>query len=518
MVLRVLFLIVAASVPSLAQTSEPARELLSIQDALQREDFTAASNLIDQALQQHPNNGGVINLRGVLHAQRGQLPAARQDFAEAVRLDPALTPAWQNLARACQMEAEHDASAAKCALASWQHVLHSKPDDPEANLSLAVLDERQAQFAESLQHVDHLPSEAGVQLPALILRCADLTGLGKITEANAAAARLARAREFSEADFIGVQNAFEDPKAAPVVVTLVESLDARRAAGLISLRRLTIAYEQLNRPLDARKTLERVAMLDPRNTAHLLELARLADSAGDHQGALGYLAHARDLAPDNARIHFLFAKIAMEMDLPVQARASLDRALALDPKNPAYDYAMGFVILNTRDAATAAAYFQKFVNAKPENVKGHYALGVAYFAGGDYPKARAEMLRVEGQPEVSGGPEYFLGCMARREGDLDAAAAHLRKSIQLLPKFAESHTELARIFMTQGNLPAAKAQLDQAVALQPDTFEGNMQLLVVYRRMHDPRAEKQAALVKQLDEQRSKRAELMLRMIEARPE
>jgi hypothetical protein len=40
---------------------------------------------------------------------------------------------------------------------------------------------------------------------------------------------------------------------------------------------------------------------------------------------------------------------------------------------------------------------------------------------------------------------------------------------------------------------------------------------VLYKRTHDPRAEKQAELLKKLDEDRSKRAELMLRTIEVRP-
>ena len=136
----------------------------------------------------------------------------------------------------------------------------------------------------------------------------------------------------------------------------------------------------MQRPADARSTLERVAVLDPRNTAHLLELARLAEAAKDYEGALGYLGHARDLAPDNPQIHFLFARVAVEMNLIVEARRSLERALALDPNNPAYNYAMGFVILRTRDAATASAYFKKFVEAIPQDVKGHYALGIAYFA------------------------------------------------------------------------------------------------------------------------------------------
>ncbi len=493
--------------------------MLLIQDALQSGNLDTASRLIDDSLKRNANDAGVINLRGILHARRNELSEARKDFAEAVRLDPALTPGWQNLARACQLEAEQDGSARSCAIDSWQRVLRLRPGDGEAHLSLASLDERAGKFAESLRHIEKLPVETSSQVPALILQCADLTAIaGATEEAKRTALRLAVAKEFSEADFASVQNAFESPKAAAVVVTLVEGLDARQAAGLIALRRLAIAYEQLHRPADARKTLERVAMLDPANTAHLLELARLADASGDHEGALGYLAHARDLAPGNPQIDFLFAMIAMEMNLPVQARASLDRALALDPKNPAYDYAMGFVILSTRDAATAASYFQKFVNAKPENVKGHYASGVAYFASGDYTRSKAEMHKVEAHPEVAGGVEYFLGCMARREDDLDGAARHLRKSIALLPNFAESRAELARVSMMEGNLQEAESELDRAVQIDPNSFEGNMQLLVVYRRTKDPRADKQAEIVKKLDENRSRRAELMLRMIEARPE
>ena len=70
---------------------------------------------------------------------------------------------------------------------------------------------------------------------------------------------------------------------------------------------------------------------DPNNTAHLLELARLAEAGNDHEGALGYLAHARDLAPNMARIHFLFGVIAGELNLPIEAKQSLDKALALEP-------------------------------------------------------------------------------------------------------------------------------------------------------------------------------------------
>jgi tetratricopeptide (TPR) repeat protein len=393
-----------------------------------------------------------------------------------------LTAAWQNLARACQLEGDNS-----CASDSWQHVLRFKPGDREA---LAA---------------------------STVLRCVDLAALGHIAEAKAGVSRLASQADFSEADFDSLHAIVASPKAAVVVVALVEGLDARHAASLGSLRQLAVAYERLQQPADARRTLERVAVMDPSNTAHLLELARLADETKDYKGALGYLAHARDLTPENAQIHFLFAMTAVEMDLPVEARRSLERALALDPENPSYNYAMGSLILRTRDAATAASYFRKFVKAKPADPRGHYALGIAYFASGDNAKAKEEMLAVQSNPHTAAGAEYFLGRIARLKGDPDDATRHLHRSIELLPSFSESHTELARILMLEGNLEEAHAELERALRLDRTSFQANAQLLVLYGRMHDPRAGKQEELMKTLDQERSRRSELMLRTIEVRP-
>jgi tetratricopeptide (TPR) repeat protein len=178
---------------------------------------------------------------------------------------------------------------------------------------------------------------------------------------------------------------------------------------------------------------------------------------------------------------------------------------------------MGAVILATRESGTAVVYFEKFVKAKPENPAGHYALGIAYFTAGEYEKAKTQLREVESDPKAAAGAEYFLGRIARLDGDLNDAARRLRKSIELMPSFSEAHTELARVWMLEKKMDQARTELDRAVRLDPTSFQGNEQLLVLYRRTHDPRAEKQAELLKKLDEERSRRAELMLRTIEVRP-
>jgi len=487
-----------------AQNEAPA--VTAIQDALEAGNIDAASQLIQDALNRHPGDGGLLNLRGIVHARRNELADARHDFADAVRFSPLLTPAWQNLARACRQLDD-----IPCASEAWAHVLRSKPLDTEAHASLAEIYAKQEKFGESLRQLDAGKSDN------LELRCLDLTGVSRLAEAKTVAMRLAKQADFSEADLATMHGPLDSPKAAAIVIILAEGLDARGAAGFSTLQRLAVAYEQLQRPAEARKTLERVAQLDPQNPAHLLELARLAEVAKDHEGALGYLAHARDLSPDMARIHFLFGLIAGEMNLPIEARQSLDKALAIEPDNPDYNYAMGSVILQTRDAATAASYFQKFVKAKPAEARGHFALGVAEFTSGDYANAKQEMRIAANSPAIAPAAQYYLGRIARLEGDLDQAESRLNQAVTLMPKFSEAHTELARIAMLKGNLPEAHVQLDRALQLKPESFQANEQLLVLYKRTGDARAAAQAEVLKKLDEDRSKRADLMLRTIEMRP-
>ena len=480
--------------------------VLSIQESIKAGDLETASRLLGEALARQPQDGGLLNLRGILRAQRHEMAGAQNDFREAVRLSPELTPAWQNLGRACQETGEMP-----CAVEAWQRVLRAKPGDDEAHESLALLYESQGKFAGSLRELNTGKGND------LLLRCIDLSALHRIPEAKAVAARLAQLPGFTESDLDTAHAVLDSPSSAAVIAVLVEGLDKRGGAGLPSLQRLAIAYERLQRQTDARRILERVAKLDPNNTAHLLELARLAESNKDYEGALGYLAHARDLDPGNAQIHFLFGLVAGELNLPVEAKRSFEKALEIDPENPNYNYAMGTVILSTRDASNANLYLQKFVKARPKDARGHYALGLAHFALADYDEAKHEMQVAEDDPSLAAAAEYYLGRIARLEGNIDEATRRLTRSVSLMPGFSETHTELARIALLQGRKEAARMELERALRLAPESFQANEQLLVLYTRSHDPRAAKQKELLKKLDEDRSRRAELMLRGIEVRP-
>ena len=82
-------------------------------------------------------------------------------------------------------------------------------------------------------------------------------------------------------------------------------------------------YQRQEELPQAREVLERAEQAGSPSVEILLELARVAYQQHDREGTLGYLAHARDLDPKNAGIHFFFGVVCIELNLPLEARKSL---------------------------------------------------------------------------------------------------------------------------------------------------------------------------------------------------
>ena len=507
--------ITLAAVSVFGQTSSP-QALRDVDALLQARRYDEAIRTVSAALSAAPRDAALLNARGVIFANTNQAARARQDFEAAVRLAPAMTEAWQNLARLCQ-NAPGLERAPACAANAWRNVLRLNTQDPEARFSLAAVYAREKKYQESIQELDLLPAGEISRPGALVLRCANLAALGRTRGAGEAARRAVESREFSRPDVAWLLPRLTSPAEAPLVVTFVEALAARRAAANDDLRRLVPAYETMGRWKDARATLEVLAAAEPRNPDHLYELAHVAYVQHDLEGALGYLGHTRDLVPGEARVHFLFGLILVELNLPPEARKSLEKAVELAPDNADYRYALGSVILRARDPSPAVDCFRRYVEARPGDARGEFALGLAYFLTGNYEESGARMRRVKDNPATRAGALYFLGRIARSDGDLETAAADFEESIRTQPAFAQGYAELARVRLEQRRQADAEKALARALEIDPDNLQANSTLLALYQRTHDPRAEKQSARVKALDEQRGKEQEMMLRGVEVKP-
>jgi tetratricopeptide (TPR) repeat protein len=302
-----------------------------------------------------------------------------------------------------------------------------------------------------------------------------------------------------------------------LAVRLLEGLRARGLASPDGLQRLGVAYEAAGRFDAAREALEASAASRPEAVPILMDLARVAWKAGDRRGALGYLAHARGLDPKDARIHFLFGMICVELDLGVEAYNSLKQAAELDPDNASVNYAMGAVSLHRHDPSEAVPYFKKYAALKPDDPRGPLSIGVAWFKARDYDSARPALERAAASASTAAAANYFLARIAREQNEVEPALALVDKALQAEPKYADEWAERGLLYLRKRELHAAEKDLRRCLELEPDNYLGNLHLLALYQRARDAREAAQARRVEELNARREEKAEEFRRIIEVRP-
>jgi tetratricopeptide (TPR) repeat protein len=495
----------------LADLLERARQHLEASDrAAARRELTEASKL-------YPSSPAVHNFIGVLEAGEGHPSEAEKQFREAARLAPDYTDAYLNLGRLYQENGARDPKAGTKALAAYQSVLKYDPAHAEARFQSAALLQEVGEFARSLEELNRLSPADRDRPAALAVRLADEAGNGDRAGADAAAQKLLGQGGFDELDVRSTLPVLAGHGRGDLAIGLLEDLRRRGRASPETLQGLGALYEKDGKLPEARVRLEEAARDRPDSVPLLLDLARVAHKAGDREGALGYLGHARALEPANARVHFLFGMICVELDLGAEAYNSLKEAVRLDPENAAINYAMGAVALHRKDPSEAIPYFRKYEALEPGQPRAALAVGVAAFEARDYDAARKELAPAAERPETSAAANYYLARVARAENEFEDGLRFARRSVEANPSYADPWSELGLLYLRLGQPDKAAEALDRCLKIDPEHYLGNLHLMMLYAQTHDPR---ESAQRQRFEEIRKKRTELgadFLRPIEVRP-
>jgi tetratricopeptide (TPR) repeat protein len=499
-----------------AATNAPSELLLKLQQEIQQGNLDAARSQIDVALKEFPYDSGLYNLLGIVEAQQGKRAAAESDFRKAVERSPEFTGALLNLGRLYMEQAANGPKTSGQALEVYQKILRYDRTNAEALYQSAVLLTSAGSYQNSLNHLDRLPPEVQKRAQVLAIRCADESGLNQPALAAKAAESLLKSADLSQADVMSALPQVEAHEEA-LAVRLIEGLAARKLAGRETLWRLGSYYQRQGKLPQARETFEQAEQAGTPSVEILSELARVAYQQHDRDGALGYLAHARDVDPNNAGIHFFFGVVCIELNLPLEARKSLDEAVRLDPENAYYNYALGAVAVSGRDPAQAIPYFEKYIQRKPDDPRGRFALGTAYFYLANYEAASKNLRAVENRQETAPGAHYFLGRIAKLQDNLPEAENELRKAVAGNPQFVDALAELAQVHIKLERYDDASNELQRALELDPGNFRVNANLLVLYQKTKDPRASDQEARFEEIKKKRDEDEHLLWRTVEVRP-
>jgi tetratricopeptide (TPR) repeat protein len=515
-----LFLLIAAltltvaSSPHSPQSSESVQKILNL---VRQGNSASAQQLVTEELRKSPQDASLYNLDGVIKAQSKDFAGSEASFKKAIELAPDFEGAYLNLGHLYQEWMPEHGVVWDKAIAIYAQLLKLDPGNVEANYQSAVLLMQKGLYTPSLRHLSNLPIRAQDRAQALSVRCGDYAGSGEELKAQEVADRMLRSPDLNEADVVRLLPLLTRHKDTSLAVKLLEGVRERNLATANSLNSLGLLYKQQGRLDDARKILEQVAQLLPPSVPLLLDLAQVADDQNDYTGALGYLAHARELEPQNASIHFFWGMVCVQMNLAEEAFRALKKAVSLDPNNAYYNYAMGAVALQREEAGEAIPYFQKYCQLKPHDPRGRLALGSAYFASHDDDSAEKIIVTVENDTETAAGAHYYLGRIANDKGNYREANAQLEMALKTYPNYAEAYAERGLIRLKQKDYPGARDDLQKALEIKPDNYAANLNLLILYQRTQDPKASEQAKRFEQVKQERAQRLKEFLRTIEVRP-
>ena len=512
LLLVVLLPLPQAGPPPLAEILTAARRHLEASDA------ASARRELIRALDLYPDSAAVYNFLGVLEAADGNPGLAAQRFGEAIARAPRYTDAYLNLGRLHQETGGGEGeAAARRALAAYQAIVRYEPDHAEARYQSATLLRMLGEYDRSLEELDRLAPADRDRPAALGVRLADHAARGDRKEADATAERLLRRPDLAEPDVRPLLPVLSAHGRDDLALRLLQALRDRGLASPDDLQGIGLLQEKQDRLALAREALEAAARARPRSVALLLDLARVAHKQGDLEGALGYLGHARALEPDDAKVHFFFGIVCVDMDLGAEAYSSLQEAIRLDPDNPAVNYAMGAVAMHRKDPAEAIPYFRRYSELKPDDPRGPYAIGIAAFRARDYATARAKLLPATERPETAAGANYLLARMARAENDFDEALRFAQRAVETNPEYADPYSELGLLYLRLDRPEEAEKALERCLELDPEHYLGNMQLALLYARTRDPRHAAQRDRFEEIKKRDVRKGIDFVRPIEVRP-
>jgi tetratricopeptide (TPR) repeat protein len=513
--LIVLALTLAASAqtpPDLA----PRATLERVAALLEGSDLAAARTAADSALRDFPRDPGLHNLAGVIDARQGAFEAAESRFLTAIRLAPRSAPAYTNLGRLYQERAATMEGGRAKALDVYRRLLAFDPANVEGGFQAGFLLALDGAFAESRTWLERLPADVRARPQVLAVLATDLEGVGDAAAARAALTTLSTHPRLTAADIVSLWPAFEHLTDDRLPQAMLEALDARRLASPADLQRLAAIHLRHGRAAVARSVLERAASVAPAAPV-LVDLARVAWKLGDAKGALGYLAHARSIEPQNSQVHFLFGMICVDQNLGREAYDSLKQAVALDPQNALVNYAMGAVAISRRDPSEAIPWFETYVRLVPDDPRGRFALGAARFHSNQLEDARRDLEVAARAPQTATGAHYFLARIARQLGDESTARREIDLTLAANATYADAWAELGLLQTRAGQYTDAEASLTKALALDSDNYEATRNLAALYGRTRDPRRAAQEARLAALIEQREARMQDFLRLVQVVP-
>lgn len=250
-------------------------------------------------------------------------------------------------------------------------------------------------------------------------------------------------------------------------------------------RDLYLGMAEVQTPGSLRQGLDRLAAALERKSASFAEpyvkLAMAQAETGAYDAARASLERALDLDPDSPIARFNLAEVMRRQGRYAAAVEQYRRTLALDPNYAKAHLGLGLV--NRQQGRPAAESFRRAVQSDSLLAEAHLGLGresVERWRAAEAVRHFLQALRVD--PD-SAEAHLNLGLAQARQGLQEEALEAFRQAAAQDPVSPEAHYNLGVALARKGRIPEALQSFRQAVRLKPEDAEAHSNLGMAYSQL-----------------------------------
>lgn len=243
-------------------------------------------------------------------------------------------------------------------------------------------------------------------------------------------------------------------------------------------------YTNLGRYDDAEQQLRLALDLDPSSSETYMSLAHLQESAGRSADAIATLESFVTNTPRYYPAYEYLYSLYTAANNPDAAQATLGRALAVSPADPADHLWRGkfLVKLDREDEAIAELVA---ATANPELWEAHLLLGSIYSARGRGPDALTEYQAVLAVQPNQEAALLGAGHLLVLAGHADEAQTLFERLTSTAPNNVDGHIALLELLLAKNEIDRAVTEGEKAVAVGSNRDDAYFFLGTAYEARHD---------------------------------
>jgi tetratricopeptide (TPR) repeat protein len=172
------------------------------------------------------------------------------------------------------------------------------------------------------------------------------------------------------------------------------------------------------------------------------------------------------LDPSNSALAFLIGEHFFRANKPALARVYLERAVQEELDNHTALLMLGLICGDEGDIGSAKGYLGRALKLKKNSFTGHFGMGRLLASEGNLREAIPHLKRaltLRPTPEMY----YLVGRAYLEDGRTEIAARHLRRCVELDPKFDAALYHLGLIYLRADDVLLAREHFRAAYEINP---------------------------------------------------